>query len=136
MFLDTIHRSYIMDVLGVILKFIGVAGVVIIIVALLGYVVLCSWTRDMEEDVEVDDDPDDDPDPGESNVIVKNPDTLKVSGFSFAYCYLIAPIFTFVNNCRCPFFLKYRLLGLNLITVTFLPLPSLSNTASILAPSM
>ncbi len=80
-----------MDILAIFLKFIGVAGVVIIIIAFIGYGVLCLWTRDMEEDIEIDNDPDpyDDPDPGESNTIIKIPITLKVTGiFSLLfYCF-------------------------------------------------
>ncbi len=135
-----------MDFLNEIFRLIGVAGVVIILMAFIGYGVLCSWTRDAEESDEVDDSPDDDPDPGESNTIVKIPDTSVVSGISLyklkpRFCcgvliYFITPIFTFVNGCLCPFFLKYRLFGLNRMTVTFFPFPSLSNIASILAPSI
>jgi len=78
-----------MDIIDIVLKFIGVAGVVIIIMALFGYGVLCSWTHDTKEGVEVDDDPDpcNDPDPGEPNIIIKIPITLEVIGIFFYFLF-------------------------------------------------
>ncbi len=74
-----------MEIIDTVLRLIGVAGVVIIAMALFGYGVLCSFTRGAEEGIEIDDDsdPDDDPDPGETNAIVKIPITLKVIGIFF-----------------------------------------------------
>ena len=76
-----------MDIISGIFRLIGIAGVVVIVVGLLGYGVfwaLTRWLDSLEETVS-DDDPGYDPDPPNGEITtIKNPDALEVSGFSFA----------------------------------------------------
>ncbi len=78
-----------MDILFIIIKYIGVTGVLIVILGIFGYVVIWSLSNRLEQDDTPEDDPDPPPDSLNSEV-VKTPDTFKASGVLF---------FIYLFNC-------------------------------------